>query len=106
MLMLPRQSAAHDQGAAARTDASDEARLISRIAGGELRAFEDLYRIYHPRLTRFLANMLRRRELVEEVLNDTMLVVWRRADSFNGTSKVSTWVFAIAYRKALKALRG
>ena len=37
--------------------------------------------------------------------NDTLLVVWSRADSFNGTSKVSTWIFAIAYRKALKALR-
>jgi RNA polymerase sigma factor (sigma-70 family) len=107
MLMLPRQSAARDQdAAAARSDTRDEARLISRVAGGELRAFEDLYRIYHPRLTRFLANMLRHPELVEEVLNDTMLVVWRRADSFNGTSKVSTWIFAIAYRKALKALRG
>ena len=35
-----------------------------------------------------------------------MLVVWRRAATFNGQSKVSTWVFAIAYRTALKALRG
>ena len=34
-----------------------------------------------------------------------MLVVWNRAASFNGSSKVSTWIFAIAYRKALKALR-
>ena len=34
-----------------------------------------------------------------------MLVVWKRADAFNRTSKVSTWIFAIAYRKALKALR-
>jgi len=103
--MLPRQSAARDQDSAARSEKRDEARLISRVAGGELRAFEDLYRIYHPRLTRFLANMLRRPELVEEVLNDAMMVVWRRAESFNGTSKVSTWIFAIAYRKALKALR-
>jgi len=37
------------------------------------------------------------------VLNDTMMVVWNRGDSYNGASKVSTWIFAIAYRKALKA---
>jgi RNA polymerase sigma-70 factor (ECF subfamily) len=49
--------------------------------------------------------MLRRPQLVEEVLNDTMMVVWDRAASYNGASKVSTWVFAIAYRKALRALR-
>jgi RNA polymerase sigma-70 factor (ECF subfamily) len=48
--------------------------------------------------------MTRRPGMVEELLNDTMMVVWRRADTFNGRCKVSTWVFAIAYRKALKAL--
>jgi RNA polymerase sigma-70 factor (ECF subfamily) len=48
--------------------------------------------------------MLRHGDLVEEVLNDTLMVVWQRADSFDGRSKLSTWVFGIAYRKALKAL--
>jgi RNA polymerase sigma-70 factor (ECF subfamily) len=77
--------------------------LIGRVAAGDLHAFETLFRIYHPRLDRFLSLMTARRTLVEEVLNDTMLVVWRRSQTYNGQSKVSTWIFAIAYRKALKA---
>ena len=92
-------------GSAARSDASDDVRLIDRIAGKDLRAFEELYRIYHPRLSRFLKNMLHRAPLVEEVLDDTMMVVWRQPERYNGKSKVSTWIFAIAYRKALKALK-
>ena len=84
---------------------SDDVRLIGRIVAGDLRAFEILYRLYHPRLKQFVARIPRRPPLVEEVLNDTMLVVWNRADSYNGQSKVSTWIFAIAYRKALKALQ-
>jgi RNA polymerase sigma-70 factor (ECF subfamily) len=83
----------------------DDARLVGQVAQGDLRAFEALYRRHQQRLTRFLSNMLRRPQLVEEVLNDTMMVVWNRADSYNGTSKVSTWIFAIAYRKALRALK-
>jgi RNA polymerase sigma factor (sigma-70 family) len=83
----------------------DEVRLVSRIAAGDLRAFEALYRAYYPRLTRFLERVIRRAGIVEEVLNDTMLVVWHRADGYNGHCKVSTWIFAIAYRKALKALQ-
>jgi len=79
--------------------------LIGRVAAGDLHAFETLFRIYHPRLDRFLSLMTARRTLVEEVLNDTMLVVWRRSQTYNGQSKVSTWIFAIAYRTALKALR-
>lgn len=91
-------------GAAVEPLALDEARLIARIAAAkDLRAFEQLYRIYHPRLTRFLSNILRRPQLVEEALNDALMVVWRKPEAYNGTSKVSTWIFAIAYRVALKA---
>ena len=83
--------------------ALDETRLIARIVDRDLRAFETLYRIYHPRLSRFLLNILRRPHVAEEALNDTMMVVWKKPEAFNGTSKVSTWIFAIAYRTALKA---
>jgi RNA polymerase sigma factor (sigma-70 family) len=85
-------------------DASDLT-LMSRVVAGDLRAFETLYRIYHPRLDRFLGLITPRRTIVEEALNDTMLVVWKRCDTYNRQCKVSTWIFAIAYRTALKALR-
>lgn len=103
--MLGARGKASDQNpAGGRSGAQDEALLVRRVAAGDMRAFEELYRIYHPRLTRFLINMLRRPHLVEEALDDTMMVVWRRPDRFTGESKVSTWIFAIAYRTALKAL--
>ncbi len=81
----------------------DERELLARVSTGDLQAFERLYRIYQPRLARFLISMLQRQQLVEEVLDDTMMVVWQTAGSFRGSSKPSTWIFAIAYRKALKA---
>jgi RNA polymerase sigma-70 factor (ECF subfamily) len=85
---------------------SSEDQLIERILARDIGAFEELYRIYHGRLTRFLVRLIRRPTLVEEVLNDTLMVVWDRADTFNGGSKLSTWIFGIAYRKAMKGLRG
>ena len=85
--------------------ASLEARLIDRIRHRDVRAFERLYRAYHPRLARYLTTLTHRPPLVEEVLNDTMMVVWNRIETFNGSSKLSTWIFAIAYRQALSALR-
>lgn len=81
-----------------------ELALLAGIKRGRRAEFDALYRLYHPRLWRFLVHMLRQGDQVEEVLNDTLLVVWQRADSFDGRSKLSTWVFGIAYRKALKAL--
>jgi RNA polymerase sigma-70 factor (ECF subfamily) len=88
---------------AARHGGPDERRLIERVGARDLEAFEQLYRLYQPRLARFLINLVRRPQLVEEVLNDTMMVVWQTAGNFRGASKPSTWVFAIAYRKAIKA---
>ncbi|WP_308813940.1 sigma-70 family RNA polymerase sigma factor [Sphingomonas sp. GV3] len=79
--------------------------MLERIQAGDRRAFEALYRSYHSRLSRFLLRLLRRPHLVEEVLNDTMMVVWRRLDRFDGRSRFSTWLFGIAYRQGLAALR-
>lgn len=82
----------------------DEA-IVAAIRRREPRALERLYRSYHPRLSRFLTNMLGRPHLVEEVLNDTMMVAWTRIEAFEGRSRLSTWLFGIAYRQALSALR-
>jgi RNA polymerase sigma-70 factor (ECF subfamily) len=91
---------------ASRDSREHDDRLIARIRDRDMAAFEELYRGYHTRLTRFLLRLIHRPTMVEEVLNDTLMVVWDRAESFNGTSRLSTWIFAIAYRKAMKALRG
>jgi RNA polymerase sigma factor (sigma-70 family) len=92
-------------GKAEGPDRHEDRRWIAGIMARDLRTFEALYRAYHPRLARFLMNFLHRPPLVEEVLNDTMMVVWDRIDSYKGASKLSTWIFGIAYRKAMKALR-
>ncbi len=80
--------------------------LIGRVASGDVGAFETLYHGVYPRLRRFVERITRRAQLVDEVVNDTMLVVWRKAATYDLSSSVSTWIFAIAFRKALKALKG
>jgi RNA polymerase sigma factor (sigma-70 family) len=81
-----------------------DAELIGLVAGGDRHAFEVLYRGYFPRLTRFLNRMTRNVQMIEEIVNDVMLVVWQKAGSYDGSCKVSTWIFAIAYRRACKML--
>lgn len=79
--------------------------LIDRIAARDARALEALYRDYYPRLHRFLGRVTQRTQVVDEVVNDTMLVVWRKAPGLDLRSKVSTWIFGIALRRAFKALK-
>jgi RNA polymerase sigma-70 factor, ECF subfamily len=79
--------------------------LLDNVAAGDREALRELYMIYHRRLTGFLLRFTRRRDLVEEVINDTLYVVWCKAGEFRGDSRLSTWIMGIAYRCALKALR-
>lgn len=97
------RTASHPRADAARAEGVEERQLIERVRARELQAFEKLYRLYQPRLTRFLSNIVQRPQVLEEVVDDTMMVVWETAGNFRGASKLSTWIFSIAYRKALKA---
>jgi RNA polymerase sigma-70 factor, ECF subfamily len=79
--------------------------LLVAVAAGDRLALEELYLGYHRRLARFLSRFTQRYENVEEIINDTFMVVWQSAKDFRSASQVSTWIIGIAYRTALKSLR-
>ena len=82
-----------------------DSELLSAVAAGDRHALKVLYLGYQPRVARFLLRFTRCRENIEEIINDTFMVVWRNADDFRGASQVSSWIFGIAYRTALKSIR-
>lgn len=82
-----------------------DAELIRRVGTGDQAAFEQLYRRYYPQLFRFVFRITRRLEVIEEIINDVMFVVWRKAAALELRSRASTWILGIAYRKSLKSLR-
>lgn len=79
--------------------------LLRQVVKHDRAAFKELYLIYHRRLARFLIRMTSRHDLIEEIINDTLWTVWRKAGDFRGESLVSTWIVGISYRRAMKALR-
>src|ERR1700677_1086611 len=82
-----------------------EDHLLESVARGDRRAFEELYRVYYRRLARYLATRIPTSHSADEIIDDTFMVVWRRAGEFRHQSQVSTWIFGITYRVALKSLR-
>jgi len=94
-----------NQSAIVRAGNERERELIVRISHGDRDAFRELYLHYHRRLARFLTRVTHRYEDAEEVINDTLWIVWQRAADFRGASQVSTWIMGIAYRRALNLIR-
>jgi RNA polymerase sigma-70 factor, ECF subfamily len=85
-------------------DATERA-LVTRIANNDHLAMNRFVLLYGARLTRFLRRLTWRQELVEEIINDTMFIVWQQAGRFRFESRVSSWVIAIAYRRAVRVFR-
>src|SRR5882672_2305212 len=78
--------------------------LVHRISCADRDAFQQLYLDYHKRLARFLVRVIRQYDDLEEIINDALLIVWQHAGDFRGASRVSTWIFGIAYRRALNSI--
>jgi RNA polymerase sigma-70 factor (ECF subfamily) len=92
--------------AASHDGACDDVPLLRRIGRGDEDAMAAFYR-EHGRVV--LAQVLLvagERVLAEEILQDTMLAVWRGAGSFRGESSARSWVIAIARRQTRDRLRG
>jgi RNA polymerase sigma-70 factor, ECF subfamily len=84
---------------------SDEAALLRRVAAGDDAALAELYRLHGQVVFAQVLFVVGDRALAEEVLQDTMLAVWRQAGTFRGQSRVRSWVIAIARRQARDRLR-
>jgi RNA polymerase sigma-70 factor (ECF subfamily) len=98
--------------AAPRAGESDRAALpgpdrdwLVGVAGGDLVAFENLYRHYEKRIYQYVYLLAGNASIAEDVVVETMLAVWRGARRFAHASRVSTWIFGIARHKAFDALR-
>ncbi len=87
------------------SSATDQS-LIALIAEQQDKlALAELYERYRHNLAGFIRRKLFQDRLVDEVFNDVMFTVWQKASAFRSESKVSTWIFGIAYRTCLTHLR-
>ncbi len=79
--------------------------LIDKTLQGDTRAFGVLVEQYQGYVFTIIVRMVKVREEAEEVAQDTFIKAFESLSSFRGESKFSSWLYSIAYRKALDRLR-
>ena len=82
-----------------------DAELLARYTAGEEGAFRELVNRYRNSLYAFLKQFLNRRDLVEDVFQETFLQLFTSRDSFDMSRPLRPWLFTIAANKAKDALR-
>ncbi len=85
--------------------AASDAELLSAVAAGDRRALAELYERHGPWLTVRLSRRCGDAGMVDEVLQDTFLAVWKGAGRYAGEGEVGAWVWGIAIRRLLDQLR-
>lgn len=84
---------------------SDEV-LLAKIAGGDRLAFAAFFGRYAGRVKSYLLRLGARGGIAEDLAQDAMVAVWRRAGSFDpAKAKASTWLFVVARNTWIDRLR-
>ena len=79
--------------------------LLARLQAGDESAVRDLADLYGSRIYRLAFRQLRNREDAEEVTQDVLHKVYRKAGSFRGDAAFSSWLYRITFNAAMSRLR-
>jgi len=76
-----------------------EKNLIRKTLSGDEYAFKELTEPYMPMLYNYIKIKVARNEDAEDILQETMLGVWKSLDKYSTQSSFKTWAFSIAKHK-------
>src|SRR3984893_2523609 len=86
--------------------AAEPVGLSGAAAGGDLVAFEHLYRQFAPRVYGLCLRLTGQREAAEDCTQESFVAAWRALDRFEHRSRFSTWLQRIAIHTVLARRRG
>jgi RNA polymerase sigma-70 factor (ECF subfamily) len=94
------------RAAGAMDAAVEPVELIAAAAGGDLAAFEQLYRQFAPRVYGLCLRLTGQRETAEDCTQESFVAAWRALTGFEQRSRFSTWLHRIAVHTVLARRRG
>ncbi len=83
----------------------EDSEILARLKAGDMSACTACVNAYSDSLYRLAYRLLRNETAAEDVVQETFLSAFKGLDNFDGRSKLSTWLFRIAYNNALMRLR-
>lgn len=85
--------------------APSDAELVAALRTGDRDALRVLYERHAPWLMLRLARRCADPGIVDEVVQDTFVAVWRQADRYRGSGEVAAWLWGIAIRRLVDRFR-
>jgi RNA polymerase sigma-70 factor (ECF subfamily) len=86
-------------------DERTDRQLLRAMDDGDRAALRVLYERHAPWLVLRLTRRCADPGLVDEVVQDTFVAVWRRPGGYQGTGEVAAWIWGIGVRRLIDGLR-
>jgi RNA polymerase sigma-70 factor (ECF subfamily) len=77
-------------------DRESELDLVARLRAGDAAAFDVVHESFNRRLFNFLARLSRRREVAEDLVEETWLRLVARAPRLDRDTRLGPWLFTVA----------
>jgi RNA polymerase sigma-70 factor, ECF subfamily len=84
---------------------AEDRRTLSLIASGDSRAFRVLVDAHAGPLLTYVTRILKNQAESEEIVQEVFVRVWQKAETYNGSTRATTWLHSIAHNLAIDALR-
>lgn len=83
----------------------DESNLVSALRRGDTEAFSQVFEAHSDQIFRLAFGILKSEDDAEGVVQDTFLTFFRRLEQFEARSRLSTWLYRVAYNLSIDRLR-
>lgn len=103
--IMQRKPTAANRSPCRRKSASDEALVIERLKAGDAEALETIFNTYSKKLYQVALRILGEAADTQEVIQDVFWTAFRKAQSFRGNSRFSTWLYRLTVNGSLGKLR-
>ncbi len=82
-----------------------EATMVARAQDGDLDAFEYLVNLHQLGLFRFAYRVVQDRGEAEDVVQDTLVMAWRKLPTLTNPDAFKPWLYQVAHRQSVTVLR-
>ena len=82
----------------------DDDILIKVFLQGDQSAFEVLFKKYQKQVARLVISIAKRESLVDDIVQEVFLLVYRHLHKFKGQSAFKTWIYRITVNETMRQL--
>jgi len=79
--------------------------LLELLMNGDEASFKVVYNHFYPKLFYFVHEYIPSKDLVEDIVQDTFLTLWKKRLQLDPDTNLNAWLYTVAKNNSLKKIR-